>query len=194
MAARGCAAASGRCCGCWKVWRRREWIHAAGARGRSAVSTPRGKKAGAWSRWGWRACIPWPGHYDMLHAHDGHGHTFGGDRGAGQAGGFAPGGVSRAVAAEILARAALSGGIGIRETRAPWRAAWPEEKISVVYDGVPLLEPSRGALVMAPASDDPQKGRALALEAARMAGVDLQLSDDLDASPARGRVFRLHHP
>jgi len=57
----------------------------------------------------------------------------------------------------------------------------PEEKIAVIYDGVPLLEPARGSRVVAPANaDDPRKGAALAVEAARLAGVELDLSTDLE--------------
>ena len=57
----------------------------------------------------------------------------------------------------------------------------PEEKIAVVYDGVPLLEPARGSSVVAPANaGDPRKGAPLAVEAARLAGVELKLSTDLE--------------
>jgi glycosyltransferase involved in cell wall biosynthesis len=65
----------------------------------------------------------------------------------------------------------------------------PEEKISVVYDGVPLLEPSQGTHLMAPASDDPRKGTALALEAARLAGVPLELSGDLAGELHEAAIF-----
>jgi len=55
------------------------------------------------------------------------------------------------------------------------------EKISVVYDGVPVLEPATGDAVLAPAnSADPQKGASLTLEAARLAGVDVRLSANLE--------------
>ena len=117
--------------------------------------------------------------HDLLHAHDGHGHTIGAIAGAGKLV------VSRRVAfpvrspwkyararhylavSEFVKNVLMAGGVA-------------EERISVVYDGVPLLDPSRGALVMAPASEDPQKGSALALEAARAAGVELRLSSDLE--------------
>jgi hypothetical protein len=49
-------------------------------------------------------------------------------------------------------------------------------KISVVYDGVPVLDPAHGDALMAPASADPLKGSALASEAARLAGVELKQS------------------
>jgi hypothetical protein len=65
----------------------------------------------------------------------------------------------------------------------------PEEKISVVYDGVPLLDPAYGTLLMAPASDDPQKGAALALEAAQLAGEPLKLSGDLESQLHEAAIF-----
>jgi hypothetical protein len=66
----------------------------------------------------------------------------------------------------------------------------PDEKISVVYDGVPLLEPSHGSSVLAPAYlDDPRKGAPLAMDAARLAGVSLQLSADLERDLPEAAVF-----
>jgi len=66
----------------------------------------------------------------------------------------------------------------------------PEQKISVVYDGVPLGEPTAGGeIVVAPASGDPRKGTALALEATRRAGVDLLLSRDLESDLAGAGLF-----
>ena len=66
----------------------------------------------------------------------------------------------------------------------------PEDKISVVYDGVPLAEPTAGGeTVVAPASADPRKGTALALEATRRAGVDLLLSRDLESDLADASLF-----
>jgi L-malate glycosyltransferase len=57
----------------------------------------------------------------------------------------------------------------------------PAEKIDVVYDGVPLLEPAEGHTILAPANaEDPEKGQAIAREAARLAGVELQVANDLE--------------
>jgi Glycosyl transferases group 1/Glycosyltransferase Family 4 len=75
----------------------------------------------------------------------------------------------------------------------------PEDKISVVYDGVPLGEPAGeaeapGETIIAPASGDPRKGTALALEATRRAGVDLLLSRDLESDLAgAGLLLYLTH-
>jgi Glycosyl transferases group 1/Glycosyltransferase Family 4 len=117
--------------------------------------------------------------HDLIHAHDGRGHTLGL---------FAscPLLVSRRVAfpvrtrwkyrrparfiaiSEFVKSVLVAGGVAA-------------EKIAVVSDGVPLLEmaggleTARGADIVAPA----QKGGPLALEAARLAGVTLKLSSDL---------------
>ena len=57
----------------------------------------------------------------------------------------------------------------------------PAEKIDVVYDGVPLLEPAEGDAVLAPANAaDPQKGEAIAREAARLAGIEIQFTGSLE--------------
>ena len=64
------------------------------------------------------------------------------------------------------------------------------ERISVVYDGVPLLTPTTATeTIIAPASSDPQKGTALALEAARLAGVPLRLSADLERDLPGAALF-----
>src|SRR5438477_269660 len=64
------------------------------------------------------------------------------------------------------------------------------EKISVVYDGVPLLSPAAiTERIIMPASDDPQKGTALALEAAKLACISPQLSTDLERDLPGARVF-----
>ena len=64
------------------------------------------------------------------------------------------------------------------------------ERIYVVYDGVPLLAPSIGSQrVVIPDSADPEKGTALALEGARLAGVRAHLSTDLEADLADAGLF-----
>jgi hypothetical protein len=128
------------------------------------------------------------GRHDLLHAHDGHGHTAGAIVAKNKLV------VSRRVAfavrsrvkyararhylavSEFVKRVLMAGGVG-------------EEKISVVYDGVPLLQPAEGMAVMAPASNDPRKGMALAMEAARLAGVDLTLTDDPERQLHEARLF-----
>jgi hypothetical protein len=66
----------------------------------------------------------------------------------------------------------------------------PPEKISVVYDGVPVLEVVRGKQVLAPANaGDSEKGAPIAVEAARLAGVSLKLADDLERDLTDAAVF-----
>lgn len=65
-----------------------------------------------------------------------------------------------------------------------------KDRIFVVYDGVPLLEPSHGTEILAPANTaDPRKGAALAMEAASLAGVPLHLSSDLEGDLSNAALF-----
>jgi hypothetical protein len=58
----------------------------------------------------------------------------------------------------------------------------PEDRITVVYDGVHLPErTASGDRIIAPASDDPMKGSDLLREAAELAGVRIHFSQDLEA-------------
>jgi hypothetical protein len=64
------------------------------------------------------------------------------------------------------------------------------EKISVVYDGVPLLTTSTiTERIVAPASSDPQKGADLTAEAGRMAGVSIHFSTDLERALRDAGMF-----
>jgi len=170
--------------GQWQVLRLLEGLAAAGVE-----STLLARKGGPLFRVaqekGWRVeplgvlrAFSLARHHDLVHAHDGHGHTIGAivspDKLV----------VSRRVAfpvrshlkyrrarhylavSEFVKSVLMAGGV-------------PERKISVVYDGVPLLEPSTGTLLMAPASDDPQKGSSMAREAALTAGEHVRFSNDL---------------
>jgi glycosyltransferase involved in cell wall biosynthesis len=70
----------------------------------------------------------------------------------------------------------------------------PEDRIEVGYDGVPPIPFPRAAgdplRVLAPANlDDRQKGAALALEAARLAGVQLEFSTDLERDLGATAMF-----
>jgi len=98
--------------------------------------------------------------HDLVHAHDARGHT------VGAVAGGAPLVVSRRVAfpirsrwkyeradrylavSEFVKRVLIEGGV-------------PQSKVHVVPDGVPLLPEACGDAVVAPATDDPQKGSAL---------------------------------
>jgi len=72
------------------------------------------------------------------------------------------------------------------------RAGIEESRIAVVYDGVPVpAEPAHGDSVVAIDTSDPEKGTALARESAKLAGVDLKFSTDLegDLPTARALVY-----
>jgi glycosyltransferase involved in cell wall biosynthesis len=135
--------------------------------------------------------------YDLVHAHDAHAHTL-----AALAGG----------AGLVVSRRVGFGGTGgplsrLKYGRAARYLAVSEfvkstlvargvsaEKIDVVYDGVPLLhlgEPAGGPpRVLAPDTrGDPQKGLALGLDAARLAGTELELSADLQRDLPGAAVF-----
>ncbi len=134
---------------------------------------------------------------DLVHAHDARAHTL-----AALAGG-APLVVSR--------RVAFGGAGGIASRWKYGRPARfiavsefvkstlvargvPAEKIAVVYDGVPLLDAAQPAAgrprVLAPDTrDDPQKGLALARQAAQLAGAELQLSGSLQRDLPGAAVF-----
>ena len=127
--------------------------------------------------------------HDLIHAHEARSHTLGAIvRGA-------PLVVARRVAfpvgsrwkygrarhylavSQFVQRVLLAGGV-------------PEDKISVVYDGVPVLEPAAGTRVLALANfDDPQKGAPVAMEAARLAGVELLLTNDLERDLPQAAAF-----
>lgn len=64
-----------------------------------------------------------------------------------------------------------------------------ERKITVIYDGVPMLPVANGQKIVAPASNDPQKGLAIAREAAGFLGLELTLSSDLERDLAEAAMF-----
>jgi len=67
----------------------------------------------------------------------------------------------------------------------------PEERIGIVYDGVPV-EPTgagQGDRLVAPAWDDPRKCAALGAEAARLAGVPLIVSNNLEKDLPSARAL-----
>jgi hypothetical protein len=130
---------------------------------------------------------------DLVHAHDAKSHTL-----AAVVGG-APLVVSRRVAFPV------GRGIGSRWKYARARhflaisrfvklqlleAGVAEDKISIVSDGAEIAALAQGGgRIVGPASDDPRKGTALALEAARIAGVELDLSRSLREDLAHAAAF-----
>ncbi|MGA2273202.1 MAG: glycosyltransferase family 4 protein [Bryobacteraceae bacterium] len=132
--------------------------------------------------------------HDLIHAHDARSHTLGAIvRGA-------PLVVARRVAFPVgsrwkYARARYYLAVSEFVRRVLTAGGVPDEKISVVYDGVPVLDPSAGSRVLALANlDDPQKGAPVAMEAARLAGVELLLTHNLehDLPQAASFVYITH--
>jgi glycosyltransferase involved in cell wall biosynthesis len=180
--------------GQWQVLRLIEGLAAAGVES-TLLARDDGPLYAVARHKGWRVeslglarAISLTRHHDLLHAHDGHGHTVGAM--------VSPAKllVSRRVAFPVRsrlkyarARHYLAVSEFVKAVLA--RGGVPEEKISVVYDGVPLLTPSQGTELMAPASDDPQKGSALAGEAALAAGEQLRFSRDLVHDLAGAAIF-----
>jgi hypothetical protein len=134
--------------------------------------------------------------HDLIHAHDARAHTIGA---IAAIAGKRPLVVSRRVAfpvafkvlsrwkysraqrylavSEFVKSVLMAGGV-------------PEERISVVYDGVPVLDQAQGPDVVAPANaSDPRKGAPLAMEAALLAGVALKFSTDLERDLRRAAIF-----
>jgi hypothetical protein len=127
--------------------------------------------------------------HDLIHAHDARTHTLGAIvRGAplivARRVGFAVGSrwkygrARRYVAVSNFVKSVLiAGGV-------------PEEKIAVVYDGVPILEQAHGDLVLTLAnSQDPKKGAPLAAEGANLAGVPLTPTTSLEQDLRQAAIF-----
>jgi hypothetical protein len=62
-------------------------------------------------------------------------------------------------------------------------------RISMVYDGVPMLPVSHGCEIIVPESQDQRKGMALAIDGVKLAGVNPLVSHDLEADLARAGIF-----
>lgn len=129
---------------------------------------------------------------DLVHAHDARAHTLAALLSR------APLVVSRRVAFPIGSRLKYSRPrhfIAVSEfvKRVLMEGGVAEQKISVVYDGVPVPAwTADGSDLIAPATGDPQKGAALAVEAARLAGVQLRFSQDLETDlRSAGRLLYL---
>jgi hypothetical protein len=140
------------------------------------------------------------GRHDLVHAHDGRSHALG---------------ALAAGARLVVSRRVAFGGTGGAFWAPPalasrWKYSRPvhyiavsefvksvliergvtAEKVSVVYDGVPLLEQALGKTVLAPANEgDPRKGAPLAVEAARLAGIELKLSTALERDLRHAAMF-----
>ena len=131
--------------------------------------------------------------FDLVHAHDARSHTIGAV--------FArvPLVVSRRVAFPVrdsvlsrwkYRRAGLFLAVSRHVAEQLRNAGVEEKRITVVYDGVPVpAESARGDAILAPRTLDPLKGMALAEEAARLAGMEIEISGNLEADLPRARAL-----
>jgi glycosyltransferase involved in cell wall biosynthesis len=134
-----------------------------------------------------------PGRVDLIHAHDARSHTLGALLAR------APLVVSRRVAFPVsdsaasrwkYGRAAMFLAVSRFVAGELRRAGVMENRIAVVYDGVPVpAQPARGEEILVPETGDPEKGMALALQAAEIAGVTVRRSRDLAADLPRARAL-----
>lgn len=188
--------------GQWQVLRLAEGLRAAGweclllARGGSPLyenARRRGLDARSWSVASVAGMGP---KADIVHAHDGRSHTLAACFAARRLV------VSRRVAFPIQHNPASRWKYGravhyiavsefVRRMLESYGIAG--SRISVVYDGVPAAESRIKACatgpVVAPETDDLRKGTALALEAAKLAGVRVRLSRDLEKDLDGAAVF-----
>jgi hypothetical protein len=180
--------------GQWQVLRLIEGLYKAGVESTLLARDGSPLFRTAWER-GWRVealglgrAMSLARQHDLVHAHDGHGHTTGAIVSPRKLV------VSRRVAFPVRSR------LKYRRARhylavsqfvkgVLVKGGVPEKKIGVVYDGVPLLEPSAGTQLMAPASDDPKKGSAMARKAALQAGEHLRFSNDLIRDLHEAAIF-----
>jgi glycosyltransferase involved in cell wall biosynthesis len=175
--------------GQWQVLRLMEGLAAAGVESTLLARAEAPLFAAARKR-GWRVAplgltraVLLARKHDLIHAHDARSHTLGA--------------IVRGAPLVVARRVAFPVGSRWKYGRARRYVAVSEfvksvlveggvdaGKISVVYDGVPLLEHGAGAglKVLSPSySGDPRKGAPLAIEAARLAGAELAFSSDLES-------------
>jgi hypothetical protein len=131
--------------------------------------------------------------FDAVHAHDARSHTIGALFAR------APLVVSRRVAFPVrdsalsrwkYGRAGLFLAVSHHVAGELSRAGVDDKRIAVVYDGVLVpQEAAHGNAILALRTADPRKGMALASEAARLAGVDIEMSSNLEADLPRARAL-----
>jgi hypothetical protein len=131
--------------------------------------------------------------FDLVHAHDARSHTL--------AAIFSrvPFVVSRRVAFPVrdsaisrwkYRRAALFLAVSRHVALELCKAGVEERRIEVVYDGVAVPpEPASGDIILIPHTTDSQKGMALAQEAAKLAGVPVEITRNLAADLPRARAL-----
>lgn len=184
--------------GQWQVLRLIEGLGAAGhqntllARGGSplyAAARARGMDVDSWSP---LSVARRRGQADIVHAHDARSHTVAVLAAAERLV------VSRRVAFPVkrnpasrwkYSRAAHFVAVSQHVKSLLTGAGIPASKITVVYDGVPILPMSHGSEVMIPESSDRAKGTVLAIEGAKLAGLPVRASRNLESDLACAGLF-----
>jgi glycosyltransferase involved in cell wall biosynthesis len=131
--------------------------------------------------------------FDLVHAHDARSHTIGAVLSR------VPLVVSRRVAFPVRDSAlsrwkyqapALFLAVSRHVAERLKAAGVPDQKIAVVYDGVPIpAEPANGPDILIPDTADPSKGAPLAESAAHPAGIPLKRSSNLEADMPKARAL-----
>jgi hypothetical protein len=127
--------------------------------------------------------------FDLVHAHDARSHTMGALFAR------APLVVSRRVAFPVKSRwkygrARLFLAVSRHVAGQLMKAGVEENRIVVVYDGVPVpAGMANGPAIIAPRTLDTQKGMALAQQAARLAGVEIEMSSNIEQDLPRARAL-----
>jgi glycosyltransferase involved in cell wall biosynthesis len=175
--------------GQWQVLRLIEGLAAAGVES-TLLARAGAPLYEAVHKGGWRVepvgltrAVRLAGSHDLMHAHDAHGHTLGA--------------IVRNSRLVVSRRVAFPVGSRWKYGRARRYLAVSEfvkgvmlkggvaaDKIEVVYDGVPLLEPAHGEIVLAH-----EKESSLAHEAGRLAGIDVKRSTDLERDLRNAAMF-----
>ena len=181
--------------GQWQVLRLIEGLTSAGVES-TLLARPGAPLFEAARRNGWHVeplglmrALALAGRHDLIHAHDARSHT------VGMLARGAPLIVSRRVGFPVGARwkyrrARCFLAVSEHVKSILRQGGVPEDRIAVVYDGVPLLDARWGSTVLAlDNTADSQKGASLALEAARLAAVPLRLTTDLERDLAQAAVF-----
>jgi hypothetical protein len=144
---------------------------------------------------GWAPLAMLARKHDLVHTHDARAHTMA----AAVAGGRTPLVISRRVAFEVgrgigsrwkYRRATRYLAVSGHVKRVLVEGGVDAAKVTVVYDGVPLLPPTEGGRVVTPDDrGDPLKGTALAVEAGRRASVAIEVSRNLEEDLRTASVF-----
>jgi glycosyltransferase involved in cell wall biosynthesis len=184
--------------GQWQVLRLIEGLGAAGhestllAQGGSPLYVEARHRGIDVHGWSYLSVARRSGQGDIVHAHDAHSHTAAALAAADRLV------VSRRVAFLVkrnpvsrwkYSRAAHFIAVSEHVKSSLVDAGIAASKITVVYDGVPFLPVSHGSEILIPESGDPAKGTALAIQGAKLAGLPVRPSRNVESDLAHAGLF-----